>query len=321
LLLSGLAHVLTPNVDRDALWNVYTSLPPDTVQVVAIGTSKIHANMNPAIIWDEARITSYCLSGSSMDLQTSYYYLDEAYRSGQNPTVVIIEPLMVSNDNYALTPVQKRNIISLPVYTRIRAVTSILPAHEWTDWISRLLQYRNRLFTNDAMITQDDYRLNKFDERPEIIMGYRFSAKTKPMEQNRNPRAIDEEQYRVNYPMMKKLIELALSHDSEVIVIDMPDANRSVMSLYNARLSRDLIQDGISVRYYSADDYLDGIKLDFDTDFYDSQHLNYHGGEKLSRWLANELSAYDIPRASDMDITAYERALEKYQNLVDTSVD
>ena len=67
----------------------FYSLDNNTLDVVFIGSSNIHCNVNPNVIWHEYGITSYDYSCDQQELGTSYYYLQQVFET-QSPKVVFL---------------------------------------------------------------------------------------------------------------------------------------------------------------------------------------------------------------------------------------
>lgn len=62
----------------------------NSLDVVFIGSSNIHCDINPNVIWDRFGITSYDFSCDQQELGTTYYYLKQVFES-QSPKVVFID--------------------------------------------------------------------------------------------------------------------------------------------------------------------------------------------------------------------------------------
>ena len=53
---------------------------PGTVDVLFVGSSRVHTNINPVGLWENYGIPSYCLGLNVQSVDTSYYALKEAFR-------------------------------------------------------------------------------------------------------------------------------------------------------------------------------------------------------------------------------------------------
>ena len=68
----------------------FYALDDNTLDVVFIGSSNIHCNINPNIIWHNYGITSYNYSCDQQELGTTVYYLKQVFET-QSPKVVVID--------------------------------------------------------------------------------------------------------------------------------------------------------------------------------------------------------------------------------------
>lgn len=66
------------------------SLPRDSVDVFWLGTSHMHYNVIPQLLYDEYGITSTMVSGNSIDLTASYWQLRQALLT-QSPQVIVLD--------------------------------------------------------------------------------------------------------------------------------------------------------------------------------------------------------------------------------------
>lgn len=316
-LTIALQWVVTPNRDRAASLYEYANLPNTSVQVLATGTSKVHANINPVTVWSEAGITLFDASGSSMDLRTTYHYLKYCLRL-QDPDLVLLDTTMMASNNNLLNPGQKQNITNMTsMFDRFVTAADVLPGPEVERWAIPLTQFHSRLYSDKETFTVDDFMLNKWEQHPNIFLGYRASNAINAVAPSDEVPVISENLYRLNYSYLRRIIEKALSSDCKVVLISTPDARVHYMDAITRRLKNDLRSDNLPVDFIVPSDYLDSIKLDYNVDFYDPQHINISGGDKFSKWLANHLAATYPELKRKVDDSAWRHAYERYQEYLD----
>ena len=64
--------------------------PRNSIDVVMMGTSHIHCNVNTALLWEKYGIAAYDYSGAEQPLWMTYYYLRELYKY-QKPKVIVLD--------------------------------------------------------------------------------------------------------------------------------------------------------------------------------------------------------------------------------------
>jgi len=64
--------------------------PKNSIDVVFLGSSHIHCDVNTAILWDNYGIAGYDYSAAEQPIWITYYYLKE-FCKNQNPEVVVID--------------------------------------------------------------------------------------------------------------------------------------------------------------------------------------------------------------------------------------
>lgn len=91
LLLQLAGAALRPAHDTyGSTWRAYLAEPPQSVDVLYLGSSYAYCDINPAVIYDETGLTGYVMGGSEQTLALTYWYLREALRT-QSPSAVVLE--------------------------------------------------------------------------------------------------------------------------------------------------------------------------------------------------------------------------------------
>ncbi|MBN2822955.1 MAG: hypothetical protein JXR33_07180 [Coriobacteriia bacterium] len=308
-ILLGVAHfVFLPRHDRDQLWTTYRALPRDSVQVLFIGTSLIHANVNPVMIWEDSGIRSYALSGSEQSLPTTLEYLRQALCT-QTPDVVVLDLQMLSLDNAILRENQKRaNFTMMPLgLPKIRGVISGSPAGEWTGYLIPLEQFHSRW----SELTRADFDPHKWSTlSANMFLGYRMTHRIEPQQPTTDRRALDEDVYAHNYRYISEICQLAEYAGAEVLLLVGPSSRVNVHDEWIERLDRDMARDHPGAELLQSQLSTQTIGLDYATDYYDQWHLNTTGAEKYSVWLGRELAgSYTLSHPQlDTDLDAMWRA-------------
>lgn len=312
VLLAAVQFVMFPRHDRDKLWSDYLELPAGSVDVLLLGTSLIHANVNPAVMWHETGVRAYALSGSEQSLLTTGPYLDEALRA-QQPSVVVIDLHMISSDNRELSENQKRsNLTMMPLgMPKVRAIVSSLPGSEWTRFILPLEQFHSRW----SELQRKDFSLRKWrSDAEDFFLGYRRVDRVDPQRPSDERRAFDPERYQRNYALLSDAITIAESSDARVLLLVGPSSRPAIHDEWIEVLRRDLRRDHPNAEILDTARKVTEMGVDPQTDYYDQWHLNSRGAEKYSRWLAVRLleSYGSLGRREDPAAAAWQAAYERY---------
>lgn len=313
MLLGAAQFVFLPRHDRDKLWSDYLALPEGSVDVLFLGTSLVHANINPVVLWEAAGIRSYDLSGSEQSLLTTLPYLREAL-STQAPRVVVVDLHMFSLTNWPLSENQKRsNFTMMPMGTpKLSAVTAGSPAREWTSYLVPLELFHSRW----DELRFDDYNVYKWgDPANNTFLGYRKADKTVPQQPSYDRRPLDDVRYVENYELVSDIVELAEEAGAEVLLLIGPGALVSIHDDWTERLVHDVSRDHADVRILEAQYRTAEMDVDYAVDYYDQWHLNARGAEKYSAWLAGQLSQlYALPNEPSAHLDrAWQDELGRYR--------
>lgn len=287
LMLAALQFALFPRHDRDELWTDYRALPNGSVDVLLLGTSLVHANVNPAVVWDETGVRAYDLSGSSQSLLTTRPYLEQALRS-QSPQLVVLDIHMLSMPNEPLSEMQKRtNLTMMPFgLPKLRAIADAAPASEWTRYLLPLEQFHSRW----GELQRRDFSPNKWRRNADnLYLGYRKVDKAAPQERSTDRRTFDEALYDRNYAIVSDIIATAQASGARVLLVIGPSTRPVLHEAWVPRLQADLKRRYPGVELLDTASRVAEMGIDYERDYYDLWHLNSKGAEKYSRWFGRKL--------------------------------
>ncbi len=316
VLLGAVQFVVLPRHDRDKLWMDYRDLPRNSVDVLFLGTSLVHANINPTVMWEKTGIRAYDLSGSEQSLLTTLPYLKEALKT-QRPKVVVMDLHMLSNRDLPLSENQKRsNLTMMPLgIAKFGAIGAATPAAEWPMYLIPIQQFHSRW--NE--LKRKDFRPSKWrKDDGNFYLGYRMGDKVVPQQPSPERRDFNEELYTRNYRVVSDVIDVAENADAEVLLMVGPSSLVHLHDAWIARLQTDLKRDHPEVRVLEAQVHTQAMGVDYRTDYYDKLHLNRVGAEKYSAWLGGLLANwYDLPRDSSGELDGvWRKELARYRKSI-----
>lgn len=286
LLVVGIVYVssaVRPNEDRDGVWFTYHRLDHDSIDVLLTGSSKIHANVNPVVMWKNNGFTSYDISGSCMDLTTMYWYLREAFKS-QHPKVVVIDVLLFGSSETTLDDIQMRNIMDMP-FSINKFSASISGNIEPTNREKVLFpaeQFHSRVFTSQE-ITSTNYLGKTFEnEADNVYMGYRYLGTSKKLNPGNSIQPFDSVLFDRHYKELKLSLDFLKTQNCKVLLVDTPSAYLKNLTLYETAIEGRIGKHYPNVDYLWPEDYQDSLKIDYQTEMLDTSHLNAKGAERFS---------------------------------------
>ena len=91
LLLSNLNRILCVKSPHgvDQARYLYVQ-PKNKIDVLFLGSSHVHCNVNTQLLWDEYGMAAYLMTGAEQPLWNSYYNLKEALKT-QKPKLVVLD--------------------------------------------------------------------------------------------------------------------------------------------------------------------------------------------------------------------------------------
>lgn len=271
-------------------------LPPDTVDVLLVGSSHIGMNIDNQRIFDEYGIASYNLWVGMQPLWNSYYYLKEALRC-QKPQVVLVDVFLCGTTaEYSTKEVALKNIEYLPFgIDKIRA--SFASYEQWTDAVEALWgmpYYHSRYdeLTADDFATVSDTGLSSPRQTEGVVtalnmLDYRAITNTLPL-------TAKNEEY------LRKIIDLCKQENVSLVLMTAPfEATADEAMRLNAVGQ---IAEEAQVPFLNYLKTWDTLGIDASTDFYDIGHFNNEGIAKFSHIIGQYLAEnYDLRDCRTID--------------------
>lgn len=288
--------------------------PRDTIDVVFMGSSHVHCDINTAYLWENYGLAGYDYSSAEQPLWITYYYLKEICKY-QKPKLIVLDmysPARFKDDyqyNYLSESLQGMRF-------SLNKVGMILVSCEIDrifDYFPDIVTYHSRY----SELTSEDWNA-VFSSRSEkeAIKGFiPFFA--------RNPQIqpeLDQEKsgdITVKSEMyLQKIIDYTKEQGIDLFLIVSPYVTNSNDELVYNRVHE--IADRNGLRFNSTNYAYDHMNLNFETDFADDSHLNYWGSLKFSEYLGQEMkNNYLIPdRRGDSGWESWDRHVEQIEEKV-----
>lgn len=303
---------------------MYYGLEENTIDILFCGSSTFWAGISPMTVWDEIGATGF-VRGTSCQLPiTAYYYMLEALET-QSPELVVLDAQVLffgqSVDDEAVEPYLRSAIDSMdpssiktqaintiaensstPFFTKLSCLMPFFRYYEYTSYIN--LDSLTSIFDRTA---QDEYLMGGImnNHIGEVDFNESYMLHTD-----------DFEIYDVlAYEYYIKTIELCLDKGIKVCIASAPHSGWSYAKHNTIQSVCDKYD--IVCLDYNEKELQDELKLDFSTDFYNTEHLNINGNFKFSSNLARKINQqYFLSKEYSEDVTDYwNRLYNEFYNI------
>ena len=268
-------------------------LEDDTVDVLILGSSHAFENFNTATLWDEYGMSSYILAGSVQPMWNKYYYLKEALKT-QTPEVIVLEGFLTTwyQDYIDDSRIIKNNFGLNWSIDKINSIKVSSPEERWGEFFLEYAQYHTRY----TELSAADFLKNQNEKLYDDWKGFGCNMFTTPLESidvsGVSEKAVLYEKTETYY---RKTIELAQERNIPIVVVISPFAgiSEAAQQLFNTAGD---IASAYNVPFLNSNLVVSEIGLDYSTDAADTDHLNYKGNQKFSKYIGKYLIEHFRPR-------------------------
>lgn len=312
LALMGVSQMLSvKSLDGTYLMSAFYTLPKNTVDVLALGSSMCYENINPVVFWREKGLAVYDLAASRQPAWNSYHYLVEALKT-QSPSLILLEATMAARlGDYNQESDVVQNLYGMAwSANKAEALKVSVPEKEWLDYGAEFLRYHSRY---QELSREDMLPWLGNENRYSDYMGFMNNYRSVPIDRpdvaemtGISPLPSKHEDY------LRKTLELAQNKNIPVVILVSPaQVTEDQMAVFRAL---ETLAAEYGVPYVNGNLLYDELGLDFQVDFADPTHLNYLGNVKWSRYLCDFVSQrFDLPdNRGDARRATWDRAAAFY---------
>ncbi len=265
--------------------------PQDTIDVVMLGSSHIHCDINTALLWKDYGIAAYDYSAAEQPLWETYYYLREICRY-QKPKVVVLDlysPARFKEDYqyYWLNDNLSGMRFSL---NKLQMLADSSEPELYDRYFPSFVTYHSRY----SDLTMED--LEAVFNRKDMVNFKGFTPYLETQEQ-KEPDLEETNSGGITLKseiFLSKIIDYTRENGIELYLVVTPYITTDDDELVYNRVKE--IAEDKGIEFNSSNYDYDEMEIDFEADFCDSSHLNYMGSCKFSAYLAKQLKQlYDIP--------------------------
>ena len=266
--------------------------PKNSIDVLMMGSSHTHCNINTALLWEEYGIAAYDYSAVEQPLWITYYYLKEALKT-QQPKLVVLDlysPARFKGD-YQYMWLDDNVLGVRPSLNKLRMLSVAAERKRFFGFFPSFVVNHARY----NKVVKEDWKAF-FPDRAELeaFKGYTPYFGEYAMEEPELDQAASGGLTEKSETYLQKIIDLCRKEKIELFLIVAPYNTTSEDELVYNRVKDIAEEQGIE--FHSSNYYYDQMELDFKTDFADDSHLNYEGSCKFTCYLGQELQdRYTLP--------------------------
>ena len=282
---------LTPNEVR--VKNFYKE-EKDSLDMVVIGSSSVYTSFSSPLAWKEYGFTSYVLATSGAPMGIMKSMLIETMKT-QKPKLIVVDMNGVMyNDNLETKEGSLRLWIDNMPYSqnKIDTINYLVPKDQRDSYINPVLKYHNNWEKLGYCIKMSILETRYFFDRNNLSVSGMSGTAKKANRKN----IIDITNYHETQPLFNEsgkhlydlLDYLKENEIKNVVFVNTPRYYEKRMLAQRRALtqaSKVISQYGYKV--YDLDYDLEKIGLDVHEDFYDHNHVNIYGQQKVTRYLAS----------------------------------
>lgn len=271
----------------------------DSLEAVFVGSSHMFVSIFPFQLWEEYGIKSASLGGNSIGVPMEYYCVKEAIRE-QHPDIIVVdlykayldEKLVLDDDIISYT----HNMAdSLPNGTnKLCMLLDLIPNELRTEFAFPLYLYHSRW----KELTREDFEKQPCYTKGSVPLfgNYDASLFTEIPEKEKQevPKIV------LNY--IDKMIKECKENDVRLIFTVLPYETTSETHFHQRIFNK--LADELADRnaeYYNLFHMMNKVGLNVKTDFFNDNHVNYEGGEKITSYFGKVLSDKGLGKKHKVD--------------------
>lgn len=290
--------------------------PKDSLDVLFVGSSHAYRAFSPMELWGGYGIPSYNLATASQSIPSSYFLIKEGIRR-QKPEVIVLEAYgSWYESDYVSAELLHGAVDGIPLNrTKLEFLLDFLPESmepkECLLFAFPMMLYHGRW---------QELHKRDFSPRRQFLNGYQYTEKTVPV-QKPEPVKEMEPVYENTMEYLEKIISLCEKNHVNLVIALTP--------LGESGQYGEIVRRANTFMEYAArrgvdclnfQELADEIGIDFETDFYNPDHMNAFGGDKISRYMANYLTErYGLAdRRGEEAYADWQLSYEEYLNFRET---
>lgn len=304
LLFVAVSYLLRPaEVDfyRSDMTGFYGE-KDNSLDVVVFGSSAANRYLNNPVLWEETNLTSYDLTTAGQSCFLLEQFIDEVEKT-QSPQLYVIETrrfirsknkeansekfgFVIDNMKYSVNRIKMINHMVDSWSERVNYYFDIIAYHDsWENFSYENLRYISNDYDNPT-------------KGWENIPNIKKTSAPKMVSQDSKPKAIADESEEALRSLLKKCKE----ENIPVLFVATPYKIGKSDQRKNLYIKQIIEEAGF--HFLDCNQYIDEIGLDFSVDFYNPNHVNMWGSDKVTRFIGNYIQDnYQLSTEHEEDVT------------------
>lgn len=251
----------------------------NSIDILFLGSSHSYSSFNPYLIEEKTGLSGYNFCTQQQPIWITYYYLKEALKY-QSPKYIVLDVHMAiaQNNDFAEESVNRDAIdkmkFSLNKFNAINK--SVETSDERVSYYFNIIKYHSRYKTLSSIDFKTAFCNYTVDNKGYIALPKsNYTFENTPINSSEIQNITNK-----NEEYLIKIINLAKKENIKLILVKTP-AKYSLEEFKKLNYINKLAQEHkITFINYIKD--IDSINLNYNSDFYDSGHLNSSGSEKFT---------------------------------------
>lgn len=319
ILFVSITYIMKPfSVDLQNIGGFYGE-KKKSLDVVYIGGSACFVYWEPLKAYEENGIASYNFGANRIQAETYAYLVKEVLKK-QNPEVIIIDARAFQYRDVDQPPgeIAYRNVISGTPFSLERAkfIETSVKKYLHQDTLSYhfdLIKFHTRRtdfhFKASIQLMMQTYQNS--------LKGFYFVPKVAPIQQldfnTEKETSVSEETTQI---LDELLAYLKTTNQKYLFVVSPYEERKEHKENFNF-VERKIKESGYD--FLDANEYAKEMKLNYNRDFYNNNHVNIFGADKYTEFLSSYLKEhYQLPdRRKDSNYKKWDELLENWHKQVD----
>lgn len=287
-IFSRTAYVVREKFGTE-MHDLFTKFEKDSLDTIFVGTSHQFCSISTDLLDFEYGINSFMLASSGQTVPMTYYAIMEAIEL-QHPKTIVFEALYCANDFRVIDAGMSHMFFDGMPYTKAKrlAINDLIEPQE------RIYYYFDLGFYHDRWkeVTEADFKPREYSERGTYFSDHVMYNWEIPVVDKSEKEPMPEEMKKY----LDMIIELCKENDVELIMYVAPynalyDDDYARQNLFYMQRVFNWIEEYVEpqgIPFHNLFYEMDEIGLDGNTDWMDSQHCNYAGQEKITRYMVEK---------------------------------
>ena len=306
--------------------NAFYHEEENTIDVLYLGTSASNRYFISPLAYEETGMTVFTLATMGMPLFFVPELIEEVQKT-QEPQLYVIELRSVLKDKEAITDAHIRRVTDSMKFSENRtdAIRKALDFTEgaqesdvgenFLEYYLPIIKYHDRFLQGD--VSASEWILQTGENETKGYVTSKSTLTQRPQQEavytdERGPLADEAAE------TLEEVLDYCDSLEQDVLFVLSPFSLKEEQAKQFNTVIDTVESRGYTVLNFNTEEMIETLGIDWDTDFYNSKHVNYLGAQKYTAYLTAYLAAhYDLEdHRGDSAYQSWEDALDYYRDYV-----